>query len=111
MEELNSTKGIGLMATRISRNKNIIIIALATILILMIPMVAMQFTDEVDWSPADFVIMGVLLFSTGLTFELVSRKIRTTANRVVFGIILATLFLLIWAELAVGVFGSPLAGS
>lgn len=59
----------------------------------------------------DFIIMGILLFGTGLTFELVSRKIKSTANRVVLGIVLATLFLLVWAELAVGILGSPHAGS
>lgn len=93
------------------RRKHIIVIALATVVILMVSLIAMQFTDEVDWSPMDFGIMGILLLGTGLTFELVSRKIRTTTNRVVFGIILAVLFLLIWTELAVGIFGSPLAGS
>lgn len=93
------------------RRKHLIGIALATVVVLMVPLIAMQFTDDVDWSPMDFLVMGVLLLGTGLAFELVSQKIRTTTNRVIFGIMLATLFLLIWAELAVGIFGSPFAGN
>lgn len=93
------------------RRKHIIVIALVTAVILMVPLIAMRVTGEVDWSSMDFVIMGILLLGTGLTFDLVSRKIRSRTNRLVFGIMLATLFLLIWAELAVGIFGSPFAGN
>ncbi|HEY1200420.1 MAG TPA: hypothetical protein VGE79_05545, partial [Niastella sp.] len=76
-----------------------------------IPLIAMQFTSEVDWSPFDFLVMGVLLLGTGLACELVLRKVKKTGYRVaiVAGILVA--LLLIWAELAVGIFGTPFAGS
>jgi hypothetical protein len=57
-------------------------VALATALILLLPLVAMQITDEVDWSLADFVVAGVLLGGTGLLLELAARKPGNIAYRV-----------------------------
>ena len=93
------------------QNKRLIGIMLTVVLLLLIPLIAMQFTDEVDWKLNDFVIMGVLLLGTGLMCELVMRKVKKIEHRIVIIIaILAALFL-IWVELAVGVFGTPFAGS
>src|SRR5688572_8496668 len=86
-------------------------IMLTAAFLLCIPLIAMQFTNEVNWSPFDFIIMGVLLFGTGLACEFVMRKVKTIGQRIIVcGIVLAALFL-IWAELAVGLFGTPFAGS
>jgi hypothetical protein len=49
-------------------------VALVTACVLLVPLVAMQFSDEVDWSVADFVFAGVLLGGTGLLLELAARK-------------------------------------
>ena len=98
-------------ANIVTRNRNVIRILLATALVLMVPLVAMQFTDEVNWDLTDFAVMGGLLIGTGLAYELASRKVSSTRNRVIIGAALAAAFLLIWAELAVGVFGTPFAGS
>ena len=78
---------------------------------MLIPFIAMQFTNEVDWSLFDFIIMGVLLYGTGLLCELVMRKVKSIRNRILICAALVFAFLLIWAELAVGIFGSPFAGS
>lgn len=86
-------------------------ILLLTACILLVPLVAMQFSDEVNWSPGDFVIAGALLVGTGLVFELVVRKITNPRRRLIFGIVLIFAFLLIWADLAVGIFGLPWSGS
>jgi hypothetical protein len=100
----------GILRERIAlimpRRKNIIRLALITASILSVPLVAMQFSDEVDWSLFDFVLMGVLIFGMGLAFELTVRKTRNTACRVATGLALATGFLLIWVNLAVGIIGS-----
>ncbi|MBJ6119035.1 hypothetical protein JAO76_12580 [Pontibacter sp. BT310] len=95
----------------VTQNKRLIGIVLGVALILSIPLIAMQFTNEVDWDLFDFIVMGVLLLSTGLVVELVIRKVRNMDYRIgLIAFILVALFL-IWAELAVGIFGSPFAGS
>ena len=92
-------------------NKRLTGILLTVAIILSIPLIAMQFTSEVDWDLRDFVIMGVLLTGTGLMCELVMRKVKTFGGRLlIIGAILGV-FLLIWVELAVGIFGTPFAGS
>lgn len=94
----------------IMRNKNVIWILLATALILMVPLVAMQFTDEVNWDLADFVVIGTLLIGTGLLYELASRKVSNIKHRVIIGVALVVALLLIWIDLAVGIFGTPFSG-
>jgi hypothetical protein len=97
--------------TNTVKNTRLTGILLAATFLLLIPLIAMQFTSEVHWSAFDFIIAGVLLYGTGLLCELVLRKVKNTRQRVfICAIILAVLFL-IWAELAVGVFGTPFAGS
>lgn len=79
----------------------------AAAFLLMLPMVAMQFTDEVDWDAADFIFMGVLLLIACGTYELgVKLSGSSTAYRAAFGLAIVTGFLLIWINLAVGIFGS-----
>lgn len=95
---------------KVMKTKNIIRIMVGTALILMVPLVAMQFSEEVDWKLGDFVIIGTLLISAGLAYELVSSKVNKKYCLVIAAIIGAAV-LLIWAELAVGIFGSPFAGS
>lgn len=56
-------------------------VAFATALILIIPLVGMQITDEVHWSLADFVFAGALLATTGLLLELALRRPRNIAYR------------------------------
>jgi hypothetical protein len=93
------------------QNKRLIGIVLTVALILFIPFVAMRFTNEVDWKLLDFTIMGVLLLGTGLMCELVLRTVRKIEYRIaICALILLALFL-IWAELAVGLFGTRFAGS
>jgi hypothetical protein len=95
----------------VTQNKRLFGIVLTVFGLLLIPLIAMQFTSEVDWGLLDFVVMGILLLGTGLMAELVIRKVKNTESRfVIIGLILLVLFL-IWAELAVGIFGTPFAGS
>jgi hypothetical protein len=86
--------------------KNIIRIALVTAFILLIPLLAMQFSDEVNWSLSDFVVAGALLFGSGLTYELIARKAGNTAYRAAAGVAVAAALLLVWINLAVGIIGS-----
>lgn len=79
--------------------------AIATIGLLAIPFVAMQFTDEVRWQLPDFVLMGTLLFGTGLAFELLLRRGGPILHRVTMGLALFSTLLMTWANLAVGLIG------
>lgn len=88
-----------------------IIILSVTASLLAIPLVAMQFTNEVDWTLSDFVTAGVLLLSTGLAIELVIRNLKAGALRTIVLVVILLVLFLIWAELAVGIFGTPFAGS
>jgi hypothetical protein len=87
-------------------NKNILLIAFAVALILLVPLIAMQFTDEVAWSPFDFAVAGALLFGTGLAFELITRQAGANAYRAAVGVALLAALLLVWINLAVGIIGS-----
>lgn len=83
-----------------------------TLLILSIPFIAMQFTPEVDWSFGDFVIMGILIFGTGSAYVLLTRYTPNVIQRAAYGAAIGTTFLLVWANLAVGLIGAgPNAGN
>ena len=79
-------------------------------LLLSIPLIAMQLTDEVNWSFFDFIIMGVMLSITGLAIGIIIKKIKYYKYRNIFITIIVMIFLLTWAELGVGLFGTPFAG-
>ncbi len=84
---------------------------LAAELILIVPFVAMFFTEEVDWNVPDFIVAGILLVGVGYAFQLISDGIKSNSKQVAIGLMLAAFIILIWIELAVGIFGSPIAGS
>ena len=93
------------------KNNRFFIILISVVFLLLIPLIAMQFTDEVNWGPFDFVVGGVLLLSAGLIIDLVLRKIKKINYRIAMIVAILVLLLLIWAELAVGVFGTPFGGN
>ncbi|WP_461062954.1 hypothetical protein [Spirosoma horti] len=95
----------------LSQNRRLVGIVLTVALLLSVPLIAMQFTHEVNWSPVDFIVAGVLLLGTGLACEFVLRSVTRMNYRLAICGALLLLLLLIWIELAVGIFGSPLAGS
>lgn len=92
-------------------NKRLTIILLSALSVLLVPFIAMRFTPEVNWSLFDFIVAGVLLVGTGLLAEFALRRLKTTRQRVLGLSIIGIALLIVWAELAVGIFGSPLAGS
>lgn len=94
----------------IMQNRIFIWIGIATAAILSIPLIAMQFTSEVDWGLADFIAIGILLFGSAFLFVHVAR-VTPRKYRVLIGTAFVFAVFCIWAELAVGVFGTPFAGS
>lgn len=89
--------------------KNIIRIVIGTGLVLLVPLAAMLFTDEVKWELPDFIVIGALLIGAGVVFELVTSKV-DAKYRGAIAVVITAAVVLIWAELAVGIFGSPIAG-
>ena len=71
----------------------------------------MNFTDEIDWSLSDFIVAGLILLVFSICTNFIILRISNTNRRVLFITILLILFMLVWAELAVGIFGTPFAGS
>lgn len=92
-------------------SKRLFIILITVPLLLLIPLIAMQFTNEVMWDETDFIVMGMLLLAVGLATEIVLRKVRGSKKRLFWIAVILFLFILMWGELAVGMFGTPFAGS
>lgn len=92
------------------QNKRLIAILLTVAFLLLVPLIAMQFTNEVNWTLFDFVAAGSLLLGTGLLSELVLRKVKKRRYRTFICVALLVICFLVWVELAVGIFGTPFAG-
>jgi hypothetical protein len=92
------------------KRKNLVRIILPAAIILLIPLAATIFTDEVDWDVRDFAVIGALLISAGLMYELLSTRV-SSKYRLFVAAAFIGLVLLVWAELAVGIIGTPFAGS
>ena len=101
---MGTTTGSNNFQPKHSVAKQLGFVLLGAALILLIPAVAMQFTSEVNWGLGDFIAAAVLLVGTGSAYVLVASKMASTRSRVMAGAALGFMFLLIWAELAVGIF-------
>ena len=84
--------------------RSMLAVAAITAMLLLVPLIAMQFTDEVSWGPGDFVVAGLLLFGAGMGMVVGVRLMKTTAARVAVVTCIAVGLVLVWAELAVGLF-------
>jgi len=91
--------------------KRFSILTFAPLALLLIPLIAMHYSDEVHWTLIDFAIMGVLLLVAGMWTQRVVKRVKSFPRRATYIILVIFLFLLVWAELAVGILGSPLAGN
>jgi len=80
------------------------------LLLLFIPLIGMMITDEINWSSFDFIMMGCLLTILGAGIDFVIKYTKNFKNRTLYLGILVLIFLLIWAELSVGIFDTPIAG-
>ena len=86
-------------------------IVLMAAILLLIPYLAMKFTGEVNWTAIDFIAAGVLLLGTGLACEFVMRKVKKFEYRIAISAAVLLALFIVWAELAVGLIGTPVAGS
>ncbi len=86
-------------------------ILLVTGLLLLIPLVAMFFTKEVQWAFLDFLIAGILLTSFFGILYYGNKKNSNSTKRIFYYLVIILVFTLFWIELAVGIFNSPIAGN
>lgn len=75
-------------------------------LMLLLPLIAMRFTDDVVWDVTDFAIFGAMLFGACGVYDLTTRMTGSGAYRAAIGIAVVATFILIWINLAVGIIGS-----
>jgi len=87
----------------VARNWDILTVLVVTALILMLPLIAMQFSEEVDWKPGDFIVIGTMFIGAGLAFVYTARRIDGAGRRLALAGAFFVALLYVWAELAVGV--------
>jgi hypothetical protein len=92
------------------KQKTTFIYAVPTVL-LCIPLIGNFTSKEFDWSVGDFGIAAVLLFGTAFLIDLIQRIIKNRTHKIFVSVAILLLLLLTWAELAVGLFGTPFAGN
>ena len=93
-------------------NKRFLGIIIGICVLLTLPYIAMKLgVDGVDWKPFDFIAAAVMLFGAGIAIEVALRLITKWEYRIGACIAILIGLAVVWAELAVGIFGTPLAGS
>lgn len=105
--------GLTIVITDLMNSSKIRVLLLigSSFLLLMIPLVAMQFSKEVNWTIFDFLAAGFLLIGVSFSIELIFRLINSKRKRLILLFTTLIFLLMIWIELAVGIFGTPLAGN
>ena len=91
------------MISRSTRN-SMLIAVFATALLLLVPAIAMQVTDEVNWTGGDFVAAGGLLFGAATPYVFAASAIRRPWKRVAVATLILCGLGVVWAELALGLF-------
>ncbi|MBX3750893.1 MAG: hypothetical protein KF897_12460 [Opitutaceae bacterium] len=87
------------------RIRDFALITLIPAALLLVPLVAMQFTSEVNWTAGDIIAAWVLLAGAGFAYKLVTHRTGHLAYRAAAGLGVATALLLVWGNLAVGFIG------
>lgn len=75
-------------------------------LLFLLPVLAEQFREEMDWSMGDFVVWAAMLLAACGAFELAMRLSGNWAYRAAAAVAIGAGFLLVWINLAVGIIGS-----
>ena len=70
--------------------------------LLLLPLMAMQFTNEVNWDRGDFAVFGAMLLAAGLAIEFSVKVLQNKTHRAFAGAAVVAAFLLVWVKLATG---------
>ena len=82
----------------ISKNR-VYVVLFTTCLILSLPLIAMQFTNEVNWNVNDFALGGVLLSFFGYAYEVLTKTSNNKIKNIVIGLIVFSVFIFVWVSL------------
>jgi len=99
------------MIKKLNWNKSQLVILIIVVLILTIP-----WLEQLDgkaafhWTFFDYCAAFILLSTFGFGIEYLVRKTKSKKGKFLIILVLTLLFMLLWAELAVGIFNSPIAG-
>ena len=94
------------------KNIRLIIILSTAAILLLIPFAAMKLgVDGVDWKANDFIAAAVMLFGSGIAIEIALRVVKRFEYRIAACVAILLVLAIVWAELAVGLLGTPFAGS
>ena len=85
-------------------SKRILTYFLIVIVILSIPLIAIQYTSEVNWTLFDFSMASLLLITTLTLIEITLQNFKNKTFRITTVFVIVFLFLLLWGDLSVGIF-------
>jgi hypothetical protein len=94
----------------LEKQKSTIIFAVP-VLLMATALFGNLFVEGWNWSPFDFIIAAVLLFGTAFFINMVIKSKKTLVSKLIVCFAILLVLALVWIELAVGIFGSPFAGS
>jgi hypothetical protein len=73
--------------------------------LLLVPLIAMQFSAEVNWTAGDFLFAALVIGGAGLAYELAARTVSGSAYRAAVAVAISGAVLIVWANGAVGIAG------
>lgn len=88
----------------VARVSGMHVVLIVTACVLLVPLLAMQFTDEVAWTTLDFAAAAVLLLGSGFSYVFFARRLGSRLQRALLGVAVVLALLYLWVELAVGLF-------
>lgn len=83
----------------------------APVLLLTAAFLGNLFIDGFNWSGFDFLAAGILLFGTAGLISLIRMVVKNRYYKIIISLVIVAILALVWMELAVGIFGTPFAGS
>ena len=93
------------------KHKLILAYGAVILAVLIVPLIAMQFTQEVNWSISDFIVAFFLLGFFYIGIELIIRVMKNKKVKFVLIPSAIIIVILLWMELAIGIFGTPIVGN
>jgi hypothetical protein len=92
-------------------SKRLKIMLICMLVLQLLSFIAMQFTSEVNWSAFDFIMAAILLLATALFCNWIWSKVKNTKTKFMLCAVVLFVLILVWTEIAVGIFDSPIGGN